>query len=397
MAMSSLSPNERKLLNSFLFFALAWPIFGTFMNTFLWRGSHSPILLAVFNIGIYIGLPLGFRINARLLHTFRPNTLFFSGCILQGVAPLFLTLFSPSSPVIVAALGCMLGLPLGLYWGNRNLATVRATEGRRRVAFLSLESVQNTLAGVLMPLIIGFGITLATSAIHLAYIFSVIIGFALLLIAGFFILQTDDAPIPDRAAMPCPIRVTSTWNSLRVFEMLNGAITSNESITSLLMILTFFGLENALGVTKSTIMVITAIIMFFFGKRLQKHQYPSVIMTAAVLLIASASFFAVAPNNVSVLVFFSCLALIAGLRTVTEMSMVYGTIDYEVRKSSNDRIHLLRDREVFLNIGRIGVLAVFITTYFFNSEVVLRYGLLATSLLHIPLILITKRLNITLN
>lgn len=391
MITGSISANERKLLTSFLFFALAWPIFGTFMNTFLWRGSHDPILLAIFNIGIYIGLPLGFRINAKLLQTVRPNILFFVGCVLQGIAPLLLTLFSPSSPIVITALGCMFGVTLGLYWGSRNLATLRATEGRRRVTFLSLESVQNTLTGVFMPLIIGFSIASATNNIHLAYILLVIIGLVLLSVAGILVLRITDQQVPYCATEFCPIRVTPTWNHLRIFEMLNGAIASNESIISLLMILAFFGLEDAVGATKSTIAIFTAVIMFLLGKRLQKKQYPVVITIAAILLIGSAGIFATSPNSTSVMIFFGCIALITGLRAVTEMSVVYGTIDHEVQANNSDRFHLLLDREIYLNIGRIGVLVAFIVVYSINPQTMLQYGLLATSLLHIPLIFVTKR------
>ena len=268
------------------------------------------------------------------MQTIRPNTLFFAGCVLQGVAPLLLTLFSPSSPIIIVLLGCVLGLALGLYWGNRNLATLRTTEGKHRTAFLSLESVQNTLAGVLMPFIIGLGIAYATNNIHLAYIVLVVIGFVLLSIAGALVLRTDETPIPKRAIKTSPIQITSRWNTLRAFEVLNGAITSNEAVISLLMILTFFGLEGAVGTTKSSMAIITAIMMFFFGKRLQRKHYPAVMTIAAIFLIGSASLFGLFPTNASILVFFGSLALIAGLRTVTEMSVVYGTIDDEVQKTA---------------------------------------------------------------
>lgn len=393
MAQSAFSPNERKLLTSFFFFALAWPIFGTFMNTFLWRGSHNPVLLAVFNIGIYVGIPLGFWINAKLLQTIQPKHLFFAGCILQGIAPLLLTTFSPTSFPIIAILGCVLGIALGLYWGNRNLATLHATEGKHRTAFLSMESIQNMLTGVFMPFIIGVGIASAQHNIHLAYVLFVGIGFLLLSIAGFFILRTDKIPTTTVSQKKPKLPRTSSWNALRVFETLNGAITANESIISLFMILTFFGLEDAVGTTKSIMTIITAIMMYMFGKKLQKKHFLIVMTVAAILLIGSTALFALQHTGTSVLIFFGCLALIAGFRTVTEMSIVYATIDHHVHTQNSDRFLLLFDRETFLSVGRIGVLSLFVVWYSAYPQTTLHYGLLGTSLLHIPLIAFTYYLN----
>src|SRR3989339_514653 len=94
---SSFSANERRLLLSFLFFIIAWPVFSVFTNTFLWRHSQDIFTVIVFNLGLYLGLPLGFLINSALLHRFPSKTLFFFGCILQGIGPLLLTLINPSS------------------------------------------------------------------------------------------------------------------------------------------------------------------------------------------------------------------------------------------------------------------------------------------------------------
>lgn len=392
MSSPTLSPNERRLLTSFLFFALAWPIFGTFMNTFLWRGSHSPILLALFNAGLYVGVPLGFAINARLLQRVRQNVLFFWGCALQGVAPMMLTLFAPSSPLVVTLLGCVFGVSLGLYWGNRNLATLRATEGKHRTAFLSMEAIQNMLAGVVAPLIIGSILGSMTGSIHLAYILLTILGFGLLLFAGSLIFRTD---APDRSTNPLRhfLSESSTlWNRLRRFEMLNGAITINESIISFLMIFSFFGLEDAVGKTKSLLALVTAIIMFRLGKRVKSQHYPVIIGVAATLLIGSATLFAVSSTTTSVIVFFASLALIAGFRTVTEMAVVYGTIDHEVQRTHADRFTFLFDREVALSVGRVGILLLFIIAYSVSPSATLRFGLLATSLLHIPLLMMVRKL-----
>src|SRR3989338_2011951 len=276
--------DERRLLLSFLFFAIAWPVFSTFMNTFLWRTSQNVFTLIAFNVGIFAGLPLGFLLNFALLKRFRYTTLFLVGCVLQGVGPLLLTLIHPTSFAVIGALGACLGIPMGVYWGNRNLVTSGANNRRHRMAFLSMESVLNMLVGITVPVLIGMYLVNITSNVELGYLIITIVSFGILIIAGVLVGSiTLKLPVLHLTS-PWVKDVSVGWKSLRGLTFLDGAITASESILALLMIFTFLGMEDAVGSVRSGVAIIAAMMMYRFGSRIQRKDYVRVMMLTITLI-----------------------------------------------------------------------------------------------------------------
>lgn len=383
---TSLSKNERRILLSFLLFIVAWPIFSTFTNTFLWRASGSPVDIAVYNVGMYVGVPLGFFINAGLLHRFGYKKLFFAGCLLQGIAPLLLTIVSPTSMLAIAAFGLFLGLPMGLYWGNRNLITLCATERCDRLRFLSVEATQNTLAGIVAPLAIGYFLASMSGQIVWAYVGLMLVGFVILAVAGS-LMQSADVEVPHARTSPRWIRDASPlWKRQRWFEFLSGAMTVSESTVSLLVILTFLGLEDAVGGAKSGVAVLAAIMMSLYGRKIPESRYRSVLWLAFALIGGSAAAFAFRFDGPASILFFVALGLIAAFRTTTTMSLMYKVVGHEAERTDRNRFLYLFDREVALNLGRVAMLAALMLAFSLAPLPTLRYGLLVAALFHLPMI-----------
>ena len=391
---SSFSSNERRLLLSFLFFIIAWPVFGVFANTFLWRHSQDILTVIVFNLGLYLGLPLGFFINSALLHHFPSKTLFFFGCILQGVGPLLLTLINPSSYIIIAILGACLGLPMGLYWGNRNLMTLRITEGQHRMHFLSMESFQNTAVGTIIPILVGIYLVSFSGGTSMRYLIVTVLAFTFLLIAGALIASLEIKIPHVKLSSAWITHASAFWNRLRWFEFFDGVITANEGLLSLMMVLVFLGMEDAVGGTKSGVAILAAIMMYFFGKRIRTKDYTRVIQLSLLLIGGSAATFALFFNAWSVIVCFAAFGLINGFRATTMMSVIYRAVDEEVARTQKNRFAYLLDREIFLNIGRLTILLVLFVSIVFAPTLTLRYGLLLTSFLHIPLLFSLQKLKL---
>ncbi len=387
-----LSTNERHLLFSYLLFVLAQPIFSTFTNTFLWRHSHDPVELAVYNIGMYAGVPLGFLLAAKLLRRWGYKRLFFLGSVLQGVVPLVITLYRPSSFPTVALLGVFFGIPMGLYWANRNLITLRATEGRHRLSFLSVESAQNITAGIVAPFFIGLFLESHVANIGLAYVVLMTAGLVMLLVAGAFVALTDVDPMFQRITTLAVPNPSVRWKRQRWLEFVGGVQTVNESVLSLLVILTFLGLEASVGTTKSGVAVLAAAAMFLVGKKIPERLYGRVFAVAFGLIGGSSALFALGYDAPTALVFFVAFGIVASFRQVVAMSVMFRTVDAEVSRTDGNRFLYLFDRESFLNFGRVCALVAFIICVTVAPTETLRYGLLVTSLLHVPLWYLVRKL-----
>lgn len=391
-ATESLSKNERRLLFSFLLFVLAMPVFTTFTNTFLWRGSHDPVQLAVYNMGMYAGVPVGFLLAAALLKRWKYKRLFFVGSVLQGVVPLAITVFRPSTLGMVGLLGVLFGVPMGLYWANRNLLTLRATEGRFRLAFLSIESAQNTAAGIVAPLLIGLYLAAHEATIGQAYVGLMAAGFAMLFVAGALVATTDVDPKFQPIKSLTVLRPSIVWKNQRLFEFLSGMMTVSESMLSLLVILTLLGMEGSVGTTRSGVAALAAFAMVVVGKKIPERLYGRVLLLSFVLVGGSSALFAYGFNAATAIPFFAAVGIVASFRTVVSMSVMFRTVDAEVARMNGNRFLYLFDRESFLNFGRIVALGLFIVAVTLAPTATLRYGLVVTALLHVPLWMIMKRL-----
>ena len=389
----SLSQNERRLLLSFLLFVLAQPVFSTFTNTFLWRHSHDAVELAVYNIGMYAGVPFGFLLSSALLGRWKYKRLFFFGSVLQGIVPLVIVVYSPSSLATVAMLGALFGIPMGLYWSVRNLVTLRATEGRHRLTFLSAESAQNTAAGIVAPFFIGLYLASQEGSIAAAYVALMSVGLVLLLFSGALVANTSVDVLyrtVSTIAVPNP---SALWKRQRWLEFVGGMMTVSESTLSLLMILTLIGMEGSVGTTKSGVAVLAAAAMFLVGKKIPERRYGRVFSIAFLLIGGSSVLFALRFDAVTAVLFFAAFGTVASFRNVVAMSVMYRTVDAEVARTDGNRFLYLFDRESFLNLGRIFALFLLIAAITAAPTVTLRYGLIATSLLHLPMRSLVKKLH----
>ena len=384
-ATEPLSKNERRLLFSFLLFVLAMPVFSTFTNTFLWRHSHDAVQLGLYNIGIYAGVPFGFLLSSMLLHRWKYKRMFFIGSVLQGMVPLVMTVWAPSSTVAIAALGILFGIPMGLYWSVRNLVTLRVTEGRHRLSFLSVESAQTTAAGIVAPFFIGLYLASNVAHIGTAYVSLMSVGLALLTLSGILVAATDVDPLYQKISTAFVSNPSALWKRQRWLEFIGGMMTASESVLSLLMILTLIGSEGAVGITKSGVAMLAAVAMVVVGRKIPERSYVRVILLSFALIWGSSALFAVGFDAVTAVIYFAAFGTIASFRNVVSMSVMFRSVDAEVARTDGNRFLYLFDRESFLNFGRVVALTLFILCYSFAQTATIRYGLVLVTLLHAPM------------
>src|SRR5258708_32425196 len=97
-----LHQDARKLLVSIFLYNLVSPLFGIFLNAFLWRQTHDIILLTVYNLILYAFIPIGFYLNGWLLRRFSPAVPYTISLLLYGFAIAVLMFLSKISyPAIV--------------------------------------------------------------------------------------------------------------------------------------------------------------------------------------------------------------------------------------------------------------------------------------------------------
>lgn len=392
--LSELPSKERGLLGGSFFYALAAPILIVFSNTYLWRQAPDAVVLALFNLGFFAGLPIGFYVNGFLLRRFASSRLYLLGCLLQGLVPIALVVLEAQAGEYALGLGLALGVAAGFYWGNRNFLTSRHTAGPKRFKFLSLEMTGVTIASILSPILIGWFLVLgertgwytAQSAYEVAALFALIV----LVIAGVCVART----ISERDTIhSLTIRHPSRdWNRLRVIEVLHGAVSGLEAVIPIVILLLFVGLEDSVGAVKTYTAVLAALSLYVVGRRVQHRHHASVLGIWTMLTAIGRGLFALLHSLFGALLMFTADGISGSWRWASATAVMYETVEAEVNGGNGERRYAyITDREFFLSVGRVGMIALLVLLLSIAPEATIRWGLLLAILFQIPLVLLTHR------
>lgn len=391
----ALSSESRCMLLSYVLVGLADPMISVFTNAFLWRSTHDPLALVVYNGGFFLALSLGFYLNGYLLRRFSVSQLYWVGCVLQGLVPFLVMIHRVDSLWLIALAGLLFGCAAGLFWSNRNLMTLTQTQTQDRLYFGGLESGLGTIVSIAMPTLIGWflvwGETRRWYSVHQAYL---VMGFAavLILFAAGASLQacTCHPKIPSHLLLRKP---SSRWRAMRWLEYIHGVHGGTEIVVPTLVVLTLLGEEASLGLVHSLSAISAALAIYTIGRVARSEHRPHLLGVWIVLEVLASVVFAWWFSATSVIVYTVLVALVANTRWVTLMSLTYDVIDDEERVHGLPKYVFLFDREVFLNLGRVTGLSLFVLLLLFDHEVALRYALVCTALLQGLVFGVARRLN----
>ncbi len=387
------SPDQRSLLISIFLYALALPMITTFSNTYLWRQSHDPVILVIFNIGYFSGISLGFVINSLCLRRFASQKLCALGCILQGLVPMVLVFLGAEADHYAWALGSALGLSAGFYWSNRNFITSQVSRGPGRFKYITFENIVQIIGAVLAPVLIGWFLVIGEQtgrySLQAAYQISAIIAFLLLVLSGLSITGVQEIFAPVKLIF---IRQTSkTWNRMRLLDYFNGWASALEAVLIFIALLLFLEQENMIGSLLSLVAVLAALGMYLLGKRAKHHDHVVILGWWTLIGLVGKICYTVLYSTVGAIV----LQLVEGLtktfRWASMSAVMYEAVEHEQSKAAVDqRYAYLMDREFSLNLGRISALVVVLVVYQVYPSEVNRYGVLGIVIFQLLMIGLTR-------
>ena len=355
-----------RLLIAFFFLALASPMVGTFTNVFLWRQGKSLPVLILYTVAFFLFLPLGFYLSYRFVGRVTHRFLFLVGTIGAGVIPLLL-IFSPTFlPAVVISFGALLGVAQGFLWSTRNYLTLSVTTKSTRLHFSSIESLIGTLSGLIIPLLVGWGLELGIRSGW----FTVLEGYrwmglgaCVLLGIGGTIAYNRAEPLPKRPSLRLA-PLSKQWKLLRGMDFTQGVISGVSGLLPVILTVLFIGLEGAIGTFSSIGALVTALSIFLAGRFVTHDRRLPVLFAPIIggLFAACAALFL--PRPVGIII---CMVISVGttaLRWWVTVATMYHAIEVEQRLTGSTHEGLLLDREIMLDIGRVFGLLLFLLAYF---------------------------------
>lgn len=389
--------DTRRFFGAALGYNLFDSILFTYAYAFMFAQTDSFIAVATFNVVFYVTLLAGFFVNIALLKVFASKQLFIVSGILQA-ASLFSIFYLPDiSLATIAAVGAVCGLFQGIYWSVRNSVYLSFTNDDNRHYYEGLKTTLSSSGDMVLLALAGWFIAKSETFALLtkleAYRFVGLFGVAVLIISTWFLRQTAFPPM--RISRARIGTMSKQWWLFRGFVLVSAVqfalvISVPETIT-----LHFLGDEGVLGSMQSLFVLLSAMLIYFLGRKAKKqHRFHLLLASALPLMLLSLS-----------LLFSQHVVLIIGYLLVMYLSnqlfwFVYfpifsRAIEYETTEETKQYPYVL-DHEIWINVSRVMTTLVYIALVQFLGDVrgmfiALALGALmqlATALIAKPLLLI---------
>jgi YQGE family putative transporter len=163
---------------------------------------------------------------------------------------------------------------------------------------------------------------------------------------------------------------------MRLFLFINGLFNGVVIFVPIVMVLSFVGKEDALGIVQSLSSVIAAIIIYSIGKKITREQRLWIFGGYVFFSIMASLSFATLYSMIGVFLFFGLNAIAQPLNSISWGTLYFDSIEKENVVKENHYSHIF-DAEIFINSGRvIGILVFLLFIHFASVSSALRYTLL---------------------
>lgn len=134
-------PNMRTLLVTNMLYALVLPIVEIFVGAYIMRNTSDPVMVAFYQLAMYIGIITTSLVNGYLLKKYSVKTLYSIGILVSGISMFGMMTIKSLGFVELGLAGFLMGAASGFFWTNRYLLALYNTNDNSRNYFFGLESL----------------------------------------------------------------------------------------------------------------------------------------------------------------------------------------------------------------------------------------------------------------
>lgn len=345
----------RVLVASFALRSIASPLFSLFINSFIWRSTSSFSNVAIYNLGFFVFLPLGFLVNGLLLRRMRITVLHLIALFISTITVLLVVFFSGTHTWHFLVYGLLYGFGSGIYWANRNYLSYQETKKEQRNYYFSIISVIESLIVLVATFFTGWAIEFGDytdlyTPTTAYWVFSVLASIILIL-SGLIILKTDfKSP---KVGKIIQLKISKSWNRIRLMNFSLGVREGLSFYLPTLLVLFYLGEEGTLGLISSVVILLTAVMTYLYGRFAKNSHRRPTFFVSAILYILVACLLFVLPEPYNILAFVLLIGLPNAFQWLVMNPLWVDLVSKEADKLVDSKYTLIFDREVFLNVGRI--------------------------------------------
>jgi hypothetical protein len=226
----------------------------------------------------------------------------------------------------------------------------------------SLESGVGTFINIIAPLLSGTTIVIIAkfipNGLNLSYQILSFLAFIILFATGF-IIQTME-PLKQEHKLPIVTKHSRKWNMLRIFIINSGILSGILIFFPTLIVFSFLGKEGTLGYIQSIVSALSAVVVLGFASRVTNKHALFFLGISIVFITLGSAFFGLFFSSIGVIVYLLSDAISMPFLWAPYNTISLNTIDSEYAEFGHPHFAYIFDQELFLNIGRLVGIGVFI-------------------------------------
>lgn len=366
----ALSDSAQNVLVSYAIYEFVYPLIVVFVNAFILRQTNDFLAVALYNLGTFLSLPAAFYLNGLVLRKVHLNWPYLIGVVGQGLVACLVFFVSFHSLPALFAFGVLQGVPMGLFWANRNFISLDITHDENRNYFTGLEVILSTIAATTTPFVVGWVLELGGRfglfAIDRGYRALGVVSLFLLFWAGKKITTSQlDQPKFRKLWVG---KASSLWNTARLVELARGIQNGLDLFIIPLVIFNFLGKEGSLGTMQSIAAIVGVVILYSLARFLKPAKRLITLRLDILALVCLALIFALGFSPLTALIYVIFAAAISHISWMASNPISMKTIDQEDGGDNTDNYAYVCDREMFLNIGRFIGVVIFLALISLTSQ-----------------------------
>lgn len=377
------APNMRVLLMTNMLYALVLPVVEIFVGAYIMRNTSDPILVAYYQLFMYIGIIATSCVNGFLLRKLNVKTLYAAGILVSGLSMYAMMAIKSLGFIELGIAGFTLGAASGFFWTNRYLLTLNNTNDSNRNYFFGLESFFFSVASITVPLVIGAFISLIDGKEILGFIVNINKAYQAVTI-GVIILTVIACIVLWRGKFTNPVqkdfiyfKFNILWKKMLVLSSLKGMVQGFLVTAPAILVLKLVGDEGALGLIQGISGGLTAILVYILGRIARPQDRLKIFVGGLIVFFVGTVFNGVLFSATGVILFVLCKVIFQPLFDLAYFPIMMKTIDTVSKIEKRNEYTYILSHEIGLFIGRAFGLLVFIFLAFQVSEnFALKYALI---------------------
>src|SRR5690625_2408661 len=367
----------------------------TFVNIYLWKQSGEYITIAIYNLGIYIFQPATFIVAGKIAKRIDRIIVLRLGVIFLSIFFLCVLIIGESASKYNFMLGSLLGIGYGFYWLAFNVLTFEITEPETRDFFNGFLGVLQSFGGMVGPILAGTIIAKMEANIGYTVIFTISFILFICAVAGSFFLNRRQAEGSFYFKRILQERHNNNnWKRVLYANTFQGLREGIFAFIIAIWVYLVTQSEFALGTFNLVLSGLSLLFYFAATKVIKPALRKKAILTGSLILYLAIFIIIFDISYFQLIIYAILIGIAYPIINVPYISLTYDVIG-KAWRAKEYRVEYIVVRELFVNIGRVISISVFLLSVsLFDGDKIIPYLLVIFGMGPMFIYFITKKMHL---